>query len=81
MSFTVKSRDCAAFRQSASRLSSRSQARAGLGSMADWRVPHTEGLKVGTRGEERGLAPETGTQTHLGIQQETERAAWLISGR
>ena len=49
--------------------------------MADWCVTHTEGLKVGTRGDERGPAPETGTQTHLGIQQETEQAAWLISGR
>lgn len=48
MSFTVKSRDWAAFRQSATRLSSRSQARAGLGSMADWRVTHTEGLRGGT---------------------------------
>lgn len=58
MSFTVKSRDCAAFRQSANRLRSRSQARAGPGSMADRGVTHTGRLAAGIRDDERELAPE-----------------------
>lgn len=58
MSFTVKSRDCAAFRQSASRLSSRSQARAGPGSMAGPGVTHTGHLGAGTQDHGRALAPE-----------------------
>lgn len=48
MSFTVKSRDWAAFRQSASRLRSRSQARAGPASMAEPGVTHPGGPGVGT---------------------------------
>lgn len=58
MSFTVKSRDCAALRQSASRLRSRSQAKAGPGSMADRDVTHTGHVAAGTRDDEREPAPE-----------------------
>lgn len=67
MSFTVKSRDWAAFRQSARRLSSRSQARAGPASMADRGFTHPGDLGAGTRDDERGFAPEIRSQSHLSV--------------
>ena len=67
MSFTVKSRDWAAFRQSASRLRSRSQARAGPASMADQGFTHPGDLGAGTQDDERGFAPEIRSQSHLSV--------------
>ena len=65
MSFTVKSRDWAALRQSASRLRTSSQARAGPASMADRGFTHPGDLGAGTPGDERGFAPEIRSQSHL----------------